>query len=132
MEGEMSNLLKLGAAVLLVLAVEGRARADMVGFPDAPPAFNAKEAQFIARNATLRSLKDSDPWLVRRALDAIAKVPANADTSQPPPDRNSDPDLDRLKASPDLDVLRTSPEALNDLFQVFKAAAERRAGSQSK
>jgi hypothetical protein len=119
----MSNLLKLGAAVLLVLAVEVHARADMVGFPDAPPVFDAKDAQLIARNATLRSLKDSDPWLVRRALDEIAKVPANAATSQPPPDRDSDPDLDNL---------RTSPEALNDLFQVFKAAAQRRTGGQSK
>ena len=33
---------------------------------------------------------------------------------------------------PDLDRLRTSPEALNDLFQVFKAAAKQRTGDKAK
>jgi hypothetical protein len=123
MENEMSKLLKLGAAALLVLAVAGHARADLLGFPDAPPAFDAKDAQIIARNATLRSLKETDPWLVRRTLDALAKAPGPATASQAPGDRNPDPDLDRL---------RTSPEALNDLFQVFKAAAKQRTGNQTK
>ena len=121
MEDEMSKLLKLAAAALLVLAVEGQARADLIGHPDAPPAFDAKDTQIIERNATLRSLKETDPWVVRRALDALAKAPAPANASQKP----GDPD-------PDLDRLRTSPEALNDLFQVFKAAAKQRTGDKAK
>jgi hypothetical protein len=123
MEDEMSKLLKLAAAALLVLAVEGTARADLLGYPDAPPVFDAKDAQIIARNATLRSLKDTDPWLVRRALDALAKTGGPADAVQAPGDRDADPDLDRLRAS---------PEALNDLFQVFKAAAKQRTGNPTK
>jgi len=121
MEDEMSKLLKLAAAALLVLAVEGQARADLIGHPDAPPAFDAKDTQIIERNATLRSLKETDPWVVRRTLDALAKTPAPANASQKP----GDPD-------PDLDRLRTSPEALNDLFQVFKAAAKQRTGDKAK
>jgi len=121
MEDEMSKLLKLAAAALLVLAVEGQARADLIGHPDAPPAFDAKDTQIIERNATLRSLKETDPWLVRRALDALAKAPAPTNASQ----KAGDPD-------PDLDRLRTSPEALNDLFQVFKAASKQRTGDKTK
>jgi hypothetical protein len=123
MEDKMSKWLKLGAAALLVLALDGSARADLLGFPDSPPVFDAKDAEVIARNATLRSLKDTDPWLVRRALDAIAKVPPDANAARGPGNRDSDPDLDHL---------RTSPEALNDLFQVFKAADKRRTGGQTK
>ena len=119
----MSKWPKLGAAALVVLAVAGHARADLLGSPEAPPVFDAKDAKIIARNATLRALKDSDPWLVRRTLDAIAKTPANATPSVAPGDRDPDPDIDNL---------RTSPEALNDLFQVFKAAAQRRTSTQSK
>ena len=119
----MSKLLKLAAAALLVLAVDGHARADLVGHPDAPPTFDAKDAQIIERNATLRELKDTDPWLVRRTLDALAKTPAAATASQRPGSNDPDPDLDRL---------RTSPEALNDLFQVFKAAAKQRTGDKPK
>jgi len=121
MEDEMSKLLKLAAAALLVLAIAGSARADLIGHPDAPPAFDAKDAQVIERNATLRSLKETDPWLVRRTLDALAKAPAptNASTAAGDPD-------------PDLERLRTSPEALNDLFQVFKAAAKQRTGDKAK
>ena len=121
MEDEMSKLLKLAAAALLVLAAEGSARADLVGPPDAPPAFDAKDTQIIDRNATLRSLKETDPWLVRRTLDALAKAPAPANAST----TAGDPD-------PDLERLRTSPEALNDLFQVFKAASKKGAGDKAK
>jgi len=121
MEDEMSKLLKLAAAALLVLAIAGSARADLIGHPDAPPAFDAKDAQVIERNATLRSLKETDPWLVRRTLDALAKAPAPTNTST----AAGDPD-------PDLERLRTSPEALNDLFQVFKAAAKQRTGDKAK
>ena len=121
MEDEMSKLLKLAAAALLVLAVEGSARADLIGHPNAPPAFDAKDTQVIERNATLRSLKETDPWLVRRALDALAQAPAPANAT--PAAGDPDPDLDRL---------RTSPEALNDLFQVFKAASKKGAGDKAK
>jgi hypothetical protein len=116
MEDEMSKWLTLAAAVLLMLAVEDCARADLLG-PDSAPSFDAKEVQIIERNAALRSLRQTNPWAVRHALDALAKTTANASNPPSPNERNPDPDLDNL--------IRTSPEALNDLFQVFKAAAKR-------
>jgi len=115
----MSKWPKLGAAALLMLALAGPAWADLLGHPDGPPVFDAKDAKIIERNATLRELKETDPWLVRRALDAIAKAPASA---KPADDRDPDPDLDNLR----------SAEGLNDLFQVFKAAGKQRPANQAK
>jgi len=102
--------------------------AGLVGLPEIPT-FSADDTLIIRRNEALAALTETDPWLVRRALDAMATAPAvssrSADTpsnnkgkrksgyEQPPqPQRN--PDLDSFS--------RTSPEAAHDLFLLIKQA----------
>jgi hypothetical protein len=42
----------------------------------ASPQFSAAEARTVARNGLLRTLLETDPWLVREILDAAADRPA--------------------------------------------------------
>src|SRR5947208_14776736 len=93
----------------------------------AAPVFTSVEKGIIARNEALSTLVKTDPWTVRKTLDAIAasskdrKSPAEAETkrldlddeaseSNPAVDPERNPDLSRLQ--------RASPEALFDLFQL--------------
>src|SRR5262245_57044401 len=93
-------------AVGFLAALMPQARADLVGLPAGAPRFDAQDQEIIARNATLRELQQTQPWILRQVLDALAKLPPRSDDSAS--QGSSDPDLDRL---------RSSPEGLHDLFQ---------------
>ena len=113
------------AALSLALAIASEpVHADLrrVG---PPPAFTASEQIIIDRNAALAALVGSDPWLVRRVLDAIAVAgasrPGADDERSMPRPRERPPEPER---NPDLDNLgRSSPEAAHDLFQLIKRAS---------
>jgi hypothetical protein len=119
------TLLLLGSLVLI----------DPAG-AQSPAAFSPAERQIIARNALLSSAVGSEPALVRRALDALAKLDeggmragvvtdgGKGGSSQPkrPGAPSQNPDLDRLE--------RASPEALDDLFQLLKQAGRTKQGGK--
>lgn len=117
-------------ALLLLGALAGAAGAQAP--PGAPPGFSPAEQKVIARNALLRSAVQSDPALVRRALDALAKLDEgqmraggmieSGKTAQPKRTTTPNPDLDRLE--------RASPEALDDLFQLLKQAGRTKSGTK--
>lgn len=95
-----------------------------------PPSFSAAERGIIERNAALKALVESDPLVVRRAIDAVAALDArSADGAATPEPRTRgigprDPSvtLDPV-ANPDLNRLQmASPEAAYDLFQLLKQA----------
>jgi hypothetical protein len=90
------------------------------------PEFTTSEEAVIHRNSSLERLAQRDPWVVRRALDAIARADnegsrESSDRSQMkrkyerPPNPEANPDLDTLS--------RVSPEAAHDLFQLIKKAS---------
>lgn len=118
---------RLHFALLLALALPaGPALADLVS-STTPPQFTAEEQTLIRRNAALDELAPSDPWVVRYALDEIAKArsetpPDSSDRAavrrryERPPEPERNPDLDQLG--------RASPEAAHDLFLLIKKAAE--------
>jgi hypothetical protein len=119
----MANKL-LTAVMLALIAASDPAHADL-RHGGTPPTFTAAEQTVIDRNAALATLVGSDPWLVRRVLDAIAAAdtspPADANARdgrhtrvEPAPDPARNPDLDHLG--------RSSPEAAHDLFQLIKQA----------
>jgi hypothetical protein len=100
---------------------------------EAAAGFSAADRAVIERNEMLRSIVDVEPALVRRVLDALARIDTVQTRSElrqerpratrrpvaaeRPFDEAKNPDLDRLD--------RSSPEAMNDLFQLLKQAASR-------
>lgn len=130
----MSN--RILAALTLALAMAG----DMAGDPaladlrhaEALPAFSASEQAIIHRNAALSALVGTDPWLVRRVLDAITVAGASrsgGDAERTPPRQYERPP--EPARNPDLDYLgRSSPEAAHDLFQLIKRASENKGGTR--
>jgi hypothetical protein len=95
-----------------------------------PPSFSVSERGIIERNAALKWLVESDPWVVRRAIDAMAAIdaPSAGGAAQPEPrtrgigPRDPAATIDPL-ANPDLNRLQlASPEAAYDLFQLLKQA----------
>ncbi len=124
----------IGALLLLgSLSVVATASAQS----PAAPVFSATDRQIIARNALLSGAVKNEPAVVRRALDALAKLDegqmragvmlegSKAGTTPQkrpgePPSKN--PDLDRLE--------RASPEALDDLFQLLKQASRPKPGTK--
>ena len=115
MENDMRGIRHILLLVLVGLALGDVGRAELVPAPAPEPSFSAGDQEIISRNETLRRLKETDPWLVRRVLDELARLRPSAGKPEAPP--SPDPDLERL---------RTSPEGLNDLFQVLKAAGNKK------
>jgi hypothetical protein len=79
------------------------AQAELMGVPSGVPIFSDADVTVIARNELLVAIVDSDPWLVRRILDAVgrasAQYRANAASNELDPLRN--PDLARTDRSAD-------------------------------
>jgi len=115
-------------ALATTVTMSAPARAQLRGPTDSVPTFTAADRVVIERNEMLRSIADTHPALVRRALNALAALddvkprgalmptdpqpaPRPAGNSAPP---SRNPDLERLE--------RSSPEAMNDLFQLLKQA----------
>jgi len=115
MEDEVIGIRRVLFAALLGLAVCDPALAELDGIAAGDPAFTANDREIISRNETLRNLLDGNPRLVRRVLDELARLPPASRLPATP--ANPDPDLDRL---------RSSPEGQNDLFQVLKAAGDKK------
>jgi hypothetical protein len=103
-------------------------RAELQGISKSAPEFNNEEWKVITRNAALSEVVKENPWIVRNLLDALdpqRNLNGAEKTEMPlehPPD-SFDP-----KENPDVDSLqRASPEAVHDLFQLLKLAAEKKA-----
>jgi hypothetical protein len=98
------------------------------GAAQGAPRFTLAEEIVIARNDALNDLLKTDPWSVRRIIDAMAA--AKQQPSSAPRDRQRDVgdrrsgdgtvQIDPLR-NPDLEIFqRASPEAAYDLFQILK------------
>ena len=120
----MSN--RILAALVLALAMSSDPALADLRYAGPPPSFSENEQQIIGRNAALSALVGSDPWLVRRVLDAIETAgmsrsggvgQCQPDQCEQPPDPKNNPDLEYLG--------RTSPEAAHDLFQLIKRAGDK-------
>jgi hypothetical protein len=111
-------LLAIAMAMLLAdPAFADPAFADLVG-SSSSPSFTQEEQVIIDRNPSLLEASRSNPWIVRRILDALEKVTPGVDDKPSPTsgDNRPDPDLDRMQ--------RASPEAVHDLFQLLKQAGK--------
>jgi hypothetical protein len=104
------------------------AGATTQGAAQGAPRFTLAEEIVIARNDALNDLLKTDPWSVRRIIDAMAA--AKQQPSSAPRDRQRDVgdrrsgdgtvQIDPLR-NPDLEIFqRASPEAAYDLFQILK------------
>jgi len=109
-------------AVALILGLANPARADLSAEPPLPQ-FSKTDIALIERNATLRELYLSNPWLTYRVLRTIDEEvlrkeipPDPRPPSGPVPfDEKKDPDLGNLQ--------RVAPEAAADLFALIKRAS---------
>jgi hypothetical protein len=123
-----NHLMVLAVAIAMIAEP---AHAELQGVPKSAPEFTSDEMVIISRNAVLSGIVKEDPWVVRNLLDAIdhgddqARASNNVvepplPPSQPPDsfDPNENPDVERLQ--------RASPEAVHDLFQLLKQAAEKK------
>lgn len=112
------------AAVLLLSQVPSLATAEPNNSSSSCPQFSAAETSTVGRNELLRVLIESDPWLVRQILDAVAQ----------PKVRNSDDfvaraldGIDRVK-NPDLaSATRTARSSIEWIQLLRKARAEKEA-----
>ena len=104
---------------VLAFAMGDDARAQQRDTTPATPQFSAADRAVIARNELLARIVDSDPALVRRALDLLDKL--DEMPTRGPLEPSDNPDLDRLSQAPP-GALNASPEAVNDLFQLLKKA----------
>jgi hypothetical protein len=104
------------------------ALAELQGASKSAPTFTNEELAIITRNVALSEIVKNDPWVVRKLLDAIDPGHPPVSTQaieaplapEPPPDSfdpNENPDVARLQ--------RVSPEAVHDLFQLLKQAAQK-------
>lgn len=59
-------------AVLVLSQIAASPASAAHGDGSAPPQFTAAETSTVGRNELLRALIETDPWLVRRILDAVA------------------------------------------------------------
>jgi hypothetical protein len=118
--------------VLAALAIVVLSQASVAQPPSGAerPSYTPSEQAIIDRNAALAKIVDSNPELVRRALDAIeaaqestrAAIPGATRTKGRRPKVKRAPDP---KHNPDLDQLgRMSPEAAHDLFLLIKNASK--------
>jgi hypothetical protein len=102
--------------------------AELQGVPRNAPEFTSDELAIITRNAALSGIVKEDPWVVRNLLDKIDEtqsVVSNQATETPLPPEQP-PDSFDPKENPDVERLqRVSPEAVHDLFQLLKQAAEK-------
>lgn len=113
-------------AILVAMLLTEPAVAELQGVRTRDPTFTQAEIVIIGRNAALSQILNTDPWLVRKLLDAAASADQNHTGSPPsvadgpshedavPVDPNENPDLPQLQ--------RASPEAVHDLFQLLKQA----------
>ena len=111
-------------ALATTVTMSAPARAQLRGPTDSVPTFTAADRVVIERNEMLRSIADTHPALVRRALNALAALddvkprgalmPTDPQPAPRPAGNSRNPDLERLE--------RSSPEAMNDLFQLLKQA----------
>jgi hypothetical protein len=88
------------------------------------PQFSAPETRIVGRNELLRALIESDPWLVRQILDAVAQPKA----------RNSDDFLaralegiDRAKNPDIVSATRTADASIEWIDLLRRARAEKKA-----
>jgi hypothetical protein len=119
--------------LLAALAIVVLSQASVAQRPSGAerPSYTPSEQALIDRNAALAKIVDSNPELVRRAIDAIEAAQADSGTrSSPPPSRKNGrrTKVERApdpKHNPDLDQFgRMSPEAAHDLFQLIKNASK--------
>ena len=102
--------------------------AELQGVPKSAPEFTSDELAIITRNAALAKTVKDDPWVVRILLDKIDRAQSTVsnqaiETPLPP---EQPPDSFDPKENPDVERLqRASPEAVHDLFQLLKQAAEK-------
>jgi len=64
-------------ALILMGELSGVAHAELLG-QAAAPRFSPADQRVISRNELLGALVDKDPWLVRRMLDAMARMQSGA------------------------------------------------------
>jgi hypothetical protein len=113
---------------VVIAMIAEPAYAELQGALKRAPEFTRDELTIIARNEALAKVVKDDPWVVRNLLDNIdrAQPPISNQAietprpPEPPPnsfDPNENPDVERLQ--------RASPEAVHDLFQLLKQAAEK-------
>src|ERR1700761_1110392 len=89
-------------AVALIVGLAGPVSAELAAEPNLPQ-FSKTDIERIQRNASLRELYRSNPWLTYRVLPTI--------------DEKRDPDLGQFQ--------RVAPEAAVDLFALIKKASGR-------
>jgi hypothetical protein len=108
---------ELIAAVLIALLADP-AFADLQGAPAGAPTFTSEETMTIQRNKTLLEISKTNPWIVRKLLDAVEQSKNDKKLPAPSNGDGEDPDLDQMQ--------RASPEAAHDLFQLLKQAGEKK------
>lgn len=89
-------------AVLLTLPMLSNTASSDVLVDRTPPSFTAQEVVMILEHEPLATAAKSDPWMLRRMMDAAARNSTEADQ-----DGNQDGE-------------KASPEAAHDLFQLLK------------
>jgi hypothetical protein len=118
----------LMAALLVLTQVPSSATADPnPNNGSSCPQFNAAEAHTVSRNELLRVLIASDPWLVRKILNAVAQPRA----------RNSDDFVTRAlegidrATNPDIvSATRTADASIEWIRLLRKARDEKKAGQK--
>ena len=123
-------------AVFALVLSFASAQADLVGRPATPPPLTPAEQAVVLANPVLARLADSNPWVVRAALDDLAAAQRSGAG-----ERDVRGELNMLGASdaelvssnPALrKILQASPEAAVDLLALIRAAAGKGSGPSSK
>jgi hypothetical protein len=123
----MSRKRLMMLAVAIAMIAEP-ACAQLQGVSKSAPEFTSDELAIIARNTALAKTVKDDPWVVRNLLDKIeqAQSPISNQAIDTPPPPEQSPDSFDPNENPDVERLqRASPEAVHDLFQLLKQAAEK-------
>jgi hypothetical protein len=118
--------------VLVAAMITDPGRAELQSISKRVPEFTNDEWTVITRNAALSEVVKENPWIVRNLLDSIdpQRNLKGGEKTQVPSE--GPPDSFNPKENPDADSLqRASPEAVHDLFQLLKLAAEKK-GVKSK
>jgi hypothetical protein len=107
------------ALITLLALLAEPALADLQGARADTPTFTREEIVIIERNATLSEVSKTNPWIVRKLLDAVEQ--SQSDKKLPSAPSGSD------SANPDFDQMqRASPEAAHDLFQLLQQAGKKK------